>query len=540
MQSPGDGLARSNAEDSGVARQPDVSVIIAAYNACPYVAVTLDSLARQTLGMRRMEIIAVDDGSTDATPELLEDFASRNRSVTVIRQANSGGPSQPRNTAIERATGRFIFCLDADDYLSPDALKTMVDTADSQKTDVVLARMRGTGGRGTPRLPYMRTALHTDVFNSAAYWSLNPMKLFRTDLVRREGLRFEHALSRFEDQPFVAGGLLGARGLSVLSDHDYVFWTRREDEGNITYAKVSLSDRMPVLERMFTLVADRVPPGPGRDKLLRRHFLVELIESAFVGYQHCTDEAQRAEAFAEFARVVDTYMTPAIERGLFPVPRLLLESVRTGDHEGFGLQLDAVYGGGLGVRVEAPHVFVDSPELLRAAGDASGEDFDIAARLRPDCRLERIEVSGRGLHVRAECRLGELTGRVDGASLVIRRASDAREITVPLDFRIDHEVVRDRKRPYIAIDATLSAHDVLAHLVPGAFKVFIRLCAAGICRDARAVECALPPRPGRVFGDAGAGLTGRLVTLENGQLGLNVKRGLTGALKARVKAVLEP
>ena len=92
--------------------QPDVTVVIGAYEAMPYLVECLASVEAQTLDHARIEVIAVDDGSADGTGEYLEEFAARApMAVTVIRQENSGGPSGPRNVGLDKATGRYVFFL---------------------------------------------------------------------------------------------------------------------------------------------------------------------------------------------------------------------------------------------------------------------------------------------------------------------------------------------------------------------------------------------------------------------------------------------
>ncbi|GEC09801.1 hypothetical protein SSP24_74560 [Streptomyces spinoverrucosus] len=96
--------------------QPDVTVLIGAYEAMPYLVECLASVEAQTIGPERIEVIAVDDSSTDGTGECLEEFTARvPMPVTVIRQENSGGRSGPRNIGLGKATGRYVFFLDADD-----------------------------------------------------------------------------------------------------------------------------------------------------------------------------------------------------------------------------------------------------------------------------------------------------------------------------------------------------------------------------------------------------------------------------------------
>ena len=130
----------------GPGRLPDVSVIVPLYNAMPYLTENIRSLANQTIGLDRLEIIYVDDGSTDGSGRRADSFARRHRdTVTVVHQAtNSGGPAVPNNVALSMAHGRYVFFLGADDYLGPQALQRMVDAADSNGSDVVAAR----SGRG--------------------------------------------------------------------------------------------------------------------------------------------------------------------------------------------------------------------------------------------------------------------------------------------------------------------------------------------------------------------------------------------------------
>jgi glycosyltransferase involved in cell wall biosynthesis len=100
-------------------RAPDsVSVVIAAYNCADYIAQTLRSVLAQDPAP--LEVIVVDDGSTDRTREVAASFPSDR--VILLSRSNSGGPSAPRNAGIERARGRYIAFIDADDVMLPGKL----------------------------------------------------------------------------------------------------------------------------------------------------------------------------------------------------------------------------------------------------------------------------------------------------------------------------------------------------------------------------------------------------------------------------------
>ncbi len=104
---------------------PRVTVVIAAYNAETFLSETLESVLAQSL--TEIEVIVVDDGSTDRTPEILDAY-TENR-LRVLRQTNSG-VSAARNAGLAAARAPYVFFLDADDVLLPDALSRMVAVLD--------------------------------------------------------------------------------------------------------------------------------------------------------------------------------------------------------------------------------------------------------------------------------------------------------------------------------------------------------------------------------------------------------------------------
>ncbi len=101
--------------------EPAHTVIVPAYDAADTIGQTIRSVRAQT--WPSFELIAVDDGSGDATPRILEEAAAEDDRIAVIHQANAG-PGAARNAAIERASGRYLTFLDSDDLLMPAYLET--------------------------------------------------------------------------------------------------------------------------------------------------------------------------------------------------------------------------------------------------------------------------------------------------------------------------------------------------------------------------------------------------------------------------------
>jgi CDP-glycerol glycerophosphotransferase len=470
---------------------PDVSVIMAVYNGMPDIERALDSLVAQTLGFDRMQVLIADDGSTDGTAAVIDTFAASHASVEVMHEPNSGGPAIPRNLALERVRGRYIFFLDHDDYLSADALAAMVEIADNNGTDVVLARMKGLGGRSTPRGMFMRTVQRTDVFSSPVYLTISPQKLFRTEMVRSLGLRFRPDFRLGEDLPFTASAYLKGDGISILSDKDYIFFPYRDDGSNLTKRRLSLADRMPVACWAFGFVAECVPPGPKRDLLMRRHFSMEFVGSAFEGYAAESDAEARDAAFAVFRSIAADYYNEAIEKELTPKGRVLMRLVAEDRQADFGefLALDAAADPPESI-LEDGRIFQALPWFRDPARGFPDSLFDITEQLRAQCRVESVAVGPGGMHVEAECRFGALTEQVTDVSLVLRLHGCADDIAViPLRAQVSTE----ERNPFVSVRGTLKPGVLLSALAEGTYDFFIRVSAGDVSREQRVSECA-PPR----------------------------------------------
>ncbi|GCB49464.1 glycosyltransferase family 2 protein [Streptomyces sp. NL15-2K] len=305
--------------------QPDVTVIIGAYEAMPYLVECLASVEAQTIDPTRIEVIAVDDGSTDGTGEYLEEFAARAAMpVTVIRQDNSGGPSGPRNVGLGKAAGRYVFFLDADDRLGPEALQRMVAMADEHGTDVVLGKVEGVN-RSAPKSMFGKTVGRTDVFSSNIKFTLSAQKLFRRELLDRHGMRFDESLFTGEDALFTMEAYLRADGVSVIADHTCYYLVGRDDGKHVTKSG-SYTLRFDSARALMNLIADMLPAGPKRDVLMVRPFLVTLLPQ--FGPKYATDSEEIRRHKFELAKpLMRAYWNEDVARRLRVHERLRLHLV---------------------------------------------------------------------------------------------------------------------------------------------------------------------------------------------------------------------
>ena len=115
---------------------PKISVIVPVYNVQNYLRQCLDSIIGQSFS--NFEMICINDGSTDDSPQILEQYAALDSRIRIISQPNRG-LSAARNAGLAQATAEYIFFIDSDDYIEPDTLEKLFDTARRTGADLTCA-----------------------------------------------------------------------------------------------------------------------------------------------------------------------------------------------------------------------------------------------------------------------------------------------------------------------------------------------------------------------------------------------------------------
>ena len=124
----------------GVIMDNLISIIVPVYNVEDYIKQCLDSILLQTY--TNFEVIVVDDGSTDSSSEICDDFAKKDKRFNVIHKEN-GGVSKARNIALDNVNGSYVVFVDSDDVLPKDALKKMIDETIANKEVMYKAASTG-------------------------------------------------------------------------------------------------------------------------------------------------------------------------------------------------------------------------------------------------------------------------------------------------------------------------------------------------------------------------------------------------------------
>jgi len=218
--------------------KPLVSVIVPVYNTEKYLKECLDSVVNQTL--KNIEIICVDDGSTDSSANILDQYAANDNRVRVIHKKNTGyGHSM--NIGMDAATGEYLAIVESDDYIEPEMLETLYHIAVRENVDIVKADFAHVYGDGDNRFKqvcklFWDESIYNKVFNPAdmkdilksyvAHWA----GIYRKEFIRNNNIKFNVTPgASYQDAGFWFKAFVLASGI-YFSDH--VFYMYRQDNPN--------------------------------------------------------------------------------------------------------------------------------------------------------------------------------------------------------------------------------------------------------------------------------------------------------------------
>ncbi|MGL3807442.1 glycosyltransferase family 2 protein [Paeniglutamicibacter sp. R2-26] len=262
---------------------PRISVIIPAMDQQEYICDALESLARQELGHRELEVLVIDDASTDATPELAREFADRLPGLRVIEHGRNRGVSAARNTGLAHATGEFIVFLDPDDWMSSTHLATLAEGLERLEVDFVRCdHVRVTGGnRVLHRAPQALRNTALDPRDAISPVDMDTMidyafvwaGMYRASALAQAAPAFDEDLRTCEDRHWLWQLALRTSSYAVLNAPG-VFY-RRGLPGSLTQVFDERQlDFLPAYAGIIGLVLGDEGHAPHRAKALRQFLAI--------------------------------------------------------------------------------------------------------------------------------------------------------------------------------------------------------------------------------------------------------------------------
>ncbi len=252
---------------------PEISVLVIAYNVERYISRCLDSILGQSC--HDIEIVVVDDGSSDGTGTILKDYAGRDQRVRVVSHPENKGTLQARKTAINASKGKYIMFVDGDDTLKPYACERLLDEARRQDADFVVAGYElvfpdGSVSPETNKLTYGSSS--RDLIRSMVFYECTRYlcgRIFERRLFTEHPYEENRRIVYGEDQLLSYHTALYVRKAVSISDIVFDYYQHPSSLTNVERDKIARSLEDRVLVHSLTL---SILSGQDRDVLDKAEF----------------------------------------------------------------------------------------------------------------------------------------------------------------------------------------------------------------------------------------------------------------------------
>jgi glycosyltransferase involved in cell wall biosynthesis len=212
---------------------PKVSIIIPVYNVEPYLRRCLDSVIGQTLG--DIEIICIDDASTDGSLAVLREYEAKDKRVKVIAVEKNGGVSSARNAGLKAARGEYVGFVDGDDYIAADFYEKLHEAAEKEDADIAKGLLRIVNYGGGEELVDDHEYIEQNKLN---FQNSFTAAIYSSSFLSGHGLGFPAGIKNGEDTVFLNKAVFFANKVALTRGALYTY-ARREGSANEVNAEVN-------------------------------------------------------------------------------------------------------------------------------------------------------------------------------------------------------------------------------------------------------------------------------------------------------------
>jgi len=289
-----------------------LSIIVPVYNVAQYLPKCLDSLLNQDIDKEDYEIIVVNDGSSDNSSEIAQDYANQHSNITLINQENQG-LSGARNTGIRVAKGKFIQFVDSDDYLEPNVEKALVEKMEKENLDILRFNYQNVNEKyevfepnksGKPFVDYTDNICDGITFlnERLGYACYVVQFILKTDLVKSQPL-FKEGIY-YEDVEWTPRVLVEAKRVTSVDTMVYDYLVR---EGSITKGKGVEKKRKSFEDRCLIIQS------------LQNQMIGKSDQRWFLGMVSSMVISLMGSIIANFYKEKDYYLKRIYELNVFPI-----------------------------------------------------------------------------------------------------------------------------------------------------------------------------------------------------------------------------
>ena len=258
-----------------------ISVIIPVYNVEKYLKRCIDSVCKQLSSDD--EIILVDDGSKDSSPQICDEYARRERNIYVIHKENAG-LSMARNDGLEKATGKYILFLDSDDYLESGCIDRFKTVGMNYQCDLITAKARWFRDDGVfhDKASYQ---LSEGLYDADSYINMlkktnsylpcAPFYIYRKEFLKENALSFYPGMLH-EDEMWMPMVLLKAKSIYYC---DVYFYCNYRRDGSITQSKENLIKGARDMCKICQELNETFQKQPHKSKIFKDRMVTKVLET---------------------------------------------------------------------------------------------------------------------------------------------------------------------------------------------------------------------------------------------------------------------
>ena len=334
-------------------KKPIISVIVPVYNVEKYLAKCLDTILAQTFS--NIEIICVNDGSTDNSRKILAQYAQKDSRVKIVDKKN-GGLSSARNAGMKVATGEFYSFIDSDDWIEETMLEKLYNSMVSLNTDISICAVHQydeTNQKIDDSNPYYTLGYFDETFDNKAfsYVETKPFlldvcvmawnKLYRKSFIDECQAEFPDGLI-FEDGPFFFSIFFKTKRVSIV--RDYLYYYRINRNGSIIQkAGKKFLNVIDVVELMYNKIKE-IPDFED----VKYTFFRKKVEDFIYRFENLNPKYRNAFAkkLKQSSLTDEKLFPPSMVRGSFGYNYFLFKNLKTGSVFFYDLQklkLKAMY-----------------------------------------------------------------------------------------------------------------------------------------------------------------------------------------------------
>lgn len=286
---------------------PKVSIIIPVYNTEKYLIKCLTSIQNQTL--TDLEIVCINDGSTDSSLKILKDFAQNDNRFIIIDKKNEG-QGVARNCGIERASGEFLIFVDSDDWLENNALELCYNKIKQDNTDILFFNNYNYREEKNKKDANDYTAVFKqfkekpftkeDVSEKIFFCNALAFKMYKTEFIKNNKIKFS-AHKFMEDMVFFYKAVFLSSSLSCLNDYIYNYRIHN------TSSTFNLDEQLKCMPEIYNICFAFLQEHKIEPKLINA--FIESRQNSLLYFYKLTPLFQKAKYYKMMKNIIKTYLT---------------------------------------------------------------------------------------------------------------------------------------------------------------------------------------------------------------------------------------